>query len=155
MSRLEQLVKDAQRNVSLVERAYGSFPISVAQVCGAEEVRDAIEWLDRLAAERRKLPEWDGDASDDLWRVQKGLSELLGILIARFPAEVAASLVSKEEETRTWGARAMNANPSAELIVPLKEALALEQEPLAAKVMKSALSACRKKRNWLSRLLKQ
>lgn len=141
-SRLQALLDSAHGGRSAVERAYGGVPVSIAAECGADEIREIIARLDQLAAARREVPEWDGDASDDVWRAQQGWSGVLAALVPRFPHEVGAALASPERETRFWGALAIQQSPHPELVSSLDAALTSETDELARRAMEEARAAC-------------
>ncbi|MBJ3783466.1 hypothetical protein [Devosia sediminis] len=66
---------------------------------GADDVAAIVRWMDRLAGERDELPDWDGDAADDIWRAQRDLAMLLTGLGKRFAGEVEAALAGASPET--------------------------------------------------------
>ncbi|MCB9897649.1 MAG: hypothetical protein H6825_06580 [Planctomycetes bacterium] len=151
MSRLQELIDAAYEGVSAVDRAYTPLPLSIANACGVDEVRELVDRLDALSVEREELPTDDGDARDDVWRAQERLTPLLAELVERFPEECAATLHSPHSATRFWGARAMHDSHSRHVVDALDAALARETDEPVREMLTQALEACGHKRGWLSR----
>jgi hypothetical protein len=55
MSALQALIRKAQESRDVQERLYGPFPIGIAHECGAAEVLDIAQTLDRLEAEKAAM----------------------------------------------------------------------------------------------------
>jgi hypothetical protein len=141
MSRLDELVAAAHQGRTQMERIYDPFPLSIARLCGAAEVSEIVARLDRLAAFKETVEDWDGDAQDDVWRDQRALAALLTHLLPRFPVEVAATLQSSQPSTRFWGAWAMTERPTRGLRNALAAALSSESHPLNKEMIGKALQA--------------
>ena len=117
MGKLQELISRATEGIPPVVLNYSeSLPEGIARHCGADEVAELIATLDKSCAERDVHETgddaWDGDTSDDIWRYQKRLASLLPDLIAPFPKEVAAGLVSEHSSTRLWIAVALKSSPA-------------------------------------------
>lgn len=67
-----------------------------------EDIADMLTWMERLAAEKADLPEWDGDSSDDISRAQMELARLLIVLVTRFDLDPHVTFASAGEETARW-----------------------------------------------------
>ena len=154
MSKLQVLLEDVYRGKSALERTYCSFPLDIAGKCGPDEIGEVIDRLDRLCEEKRNIEEWDGDGSDDIWRSQKGYSQLLEKLTSTYPKQVAAGLKSPEEGTRFWVAHAFMQVPN-EKVIPELEEYSLEATSEQHKeVGLAALTACRKRLKFFQRWFK-
>lgn len=54
---------------------------TIARRCGPREVADLKARLAEVDAAKREIPDWDGDASDDIWfaeQLSRGVLLLLG-----------------------------------------------------------------------------
>ncbi len=154
MNKLQVLLEDAYRGKSALDRAYGSFPVDIAEKCGPDEISEVIGRLDRLCEEKRSIEEWDGDGSDDIWRSQKGYSQLLEKLTSKYPTQIATGLKSPEEGTRFWIAHAFMQAPSEKVIPELEEYYSEATLKHHKDVGHAALTACKKKLKFFQRWFK-
>ena len=146
MGNLQAILDQARASTDIQTWAYGDWPPGIAARLGAPEVLEIIERLDALDRERSEVPGWDGDAGDDIWRMQRNFSRLLAAVAHRHPAEVSVGLGSLRPATRLWTALAIEAAPAAELVGPLETALAAETDENTARALAGALEACGKAR---------
>ena len=146
MSDLQAILDQAREAIGVQTWLYGEWPPVIASKLGATEVLEIIERLDALDRERGEVPGWDGDASDDIWRMQRNFSRLLAAVAHRHPAEVSVGLGSLNPATRLWTALAIKAAPAAEFVDPLETALAAETDENTARALAEALEACGKPR---------
>jgi len=49
----------------------------IAARCGPDELRELKQRLLDLDAAETEIPEWDGDASDDIWRARQMFTAIL------------------------------------------------------------------------------
>jgi len=152
MSRLQELIDESNKDNSLMEKVYGSFPVGIAKDCGIEEVIEIIKRLDELSEEKEKIESWDGDSMDDIWRVQNGFSELLEKILPKYASEVIAGLKSNKSETQFYISYALLKSPTTEAISPLAEYLLNDIPQHQREIGESALKACKNKRGILTRL---
>uniref|UniRef100_UPI0025E4D29A hypothetical protein n=1 Tax=Sulfurovum sp. TaxID=1969726 RepID=UPI0025E4D29A len=145
MSRLQQLIDNASKEKSLMEKAYGDFPVEIASECGKSEVKEIIERLDALSSEKTEVEEWDGDTQDDIWRAQSGFSELLENILPNYASDICKGLESKYTDTRFYICYALSNSPSAEAVDPLSEYMKSEMSEEHRDIVLSALKACKKK----------
>jgi hypothetical protein len=151
MGKLTELIIEAKKDKCLQQRNYGRFPFEISEQCGLEEVKDILQKLQELAEERKNIEEWDGDSQDDIGRAQMNFSELLQLLITRYPKEIALGLKIQNQEARYWVAAAFEKSPSSLVIVELAEYLLNEMSDAHRKSGESALKACKAKKSIFSR----
>ena len=151
MGRLKDLISAAQSGKDIQQRLYGKFPLEIAEICGPEEVKDILLRLQELSEEKENIEEWDGDSQDDIWRAQKNFSELLQLLVGKYPKEVALGLKSHSQEARFWVANAFEKSPSPHVVADLAEYLLGEMPEWHRKTGAAALKACKAKRGIFGR----
>ena len=139
---LQQLLEEAQNEKSPQERGYGRFPIEIAERCGRAEVKEILQRLDTLGSDKASLPAWDTDSQDEIWRVQKGFSEVLERLTAKYIDELVLGFESEVNETAFWVAHAILNAPNDKAIEPLVSYLERDIPELNRKVASEALAAC-------------
>lgn len=153
MSNLQSILDEACEAAGIQAWLYGDWPPGIAARLGAAEVAEIIQRLDALDAERDELPAWDGDAGDDVWRLQRNYARLLSAVARKHPAELCEGLGSPRRSTRLWTAQAMKDAPDAEFVAGLEAALSAERDEIAIRALSEALEACRKRPSLLARLL--
>ena len=144
MSRLVALLKEARASQGVQKGLYGPFPVHIAESCGPPEISEIIDRLDTLSAEFHAIEEWDGETRDDIWRAQKGFSELLEQLTAHYPTEIAHGLKSNSATTRFWVAHAFSRAPTSNARPELEQALRTEDSELTRSVLISAIASSMK-----------
>ena len=154
MSRLQQLIDNAIKEKSIIEKAYGAFPVEIASDCGKSEVKEIIERLDELSLEKTKVEKWDGDTQDDIWRAQSGFSELLENILPKYVSDICKGLKSEYNDTRFYICYALSKSPSSEAIDTLSEYVENEMSKDHREIAFSALKACKKKIGIFKRLFK-
>lgn len=142
MSRIQELLEKAYQGKSAIERSYSSFPLEIYGECGATEVAEIISRLDQLCEDKRNIENWDGDASDDIWKAQYNFSQLLEKLTPEYPKQVVAGLKSHEEGTRFWVAHAFTQSPNAYVVSELQDYLRGSMVEHHKEVAVAALEAC-------------
>lgn len=154
MGKLTELINEAQKHKNIQQKLYGRFPFEISEQCGSEEVKDILQKLQDLAVEKENIEEWDGDSQDDIWYAQKSFSELLQLLIAKHPKEIALGLKLQNQEARYWVAAAFEKSPSPLVVGELAEYLLNEMPEWHRKSGESALKACKAKKSFFGRWLK-
>ncbi|MDQ8183848.1 hypothetical protein [Pelagicoccus sp. SDUM812005] len=141
---LQSLLNRAQKGKNLQERAYGKFPVEIADQCKEEEISEILQRLDELGIEKENLPNWDGDSQDDIWRVQKGFSETLERLTDKYTSLIVRGLRSGVPDTTFWIAHTFWKSPNKNAVEALTEYLKKDITELHRKIASDALEACRK-----------
>ncbi len=152
MSKLRELLERAYEGKDIQEKVYGRFPFEISSECGAEEVIEIIQSLDRFQKEKEKVEDWDGDSQDDYWRLQKDYSKLLSTLTTEYPQEVVSGLKSECAETRFWVACALSESPTPKAVSAIKEYLASEMPKHHRSTAEKALKTCNARVGILSRI---
>jgi len=106
--------------------------------------------LQRFEHEKRELPEWDGDSSDDIWRAQVSFSKLLSGVSDEYLSLVGDGLKSDSESVRFYTAMALKDRGAVVAKPWLQTALLAEGKDLNRRILREALEACSKKRNFLN-----
>ena len=101
----------------------------IGRQCGAAEIESIVARLDGLARDKQALPDWDGDASDDIYRAQSFFSQILGTVPKQHVPAVAGGLKSAFADTRLWVALALEVHGDQAALLPLAAALEREADP--------------------------
>ena len=108
ISGLTSMLGYASRDLAPGERIPDDRLPDVGRYCRIAEIEEVIARLDKLAAEKRALPDWDGDSQDDVAHTQRMLARILATVPERYEPVVRQGLASEEEETRRWVALALD-----------------------------------------------
>ncbi|MCB1497464.1 MAG: hypothetical protein KDJ86_16915 [Bauldia sp.] len=100
--RIRRLIVEAARGLDPWETIPEARLATVAERCGPQEVAEIVTELERLAEEKAQSPDWDGDASDDIWRAQKMYADILGRVDPAFLGDVAKGFASPAGDARIW-----------------------------------------------------
>jgi hypothetical protein len=144
MSRYQLLIRDVLSKLDFQQRAYGDWPLGISKDFGSEEVAEAIAHIAILEQSKAKAEEWDGDATDDIWREQKNIARLLSSIDHKYVPEISRGLSHQERSVRFWIAWLIGETPCKEFIQPLDRALGCENDELCQKMYRAALEKCKK-----------
>ncbi|MCB1488175.1 MAG: hypothetical protein KDJ88_12050 [Bauldia sp.] len=136
--RIRQLIVEAAEGLDPWEAIPEARLTGVAVRCGPAEVAEIVAELEKLAEERRALPEWDGDSSDDIWRVQKMYGDILGQLDPALLGEVAKGFASPDADARMWVVIGLESHGTPALS-PLRERLGSEADETVRQVIAAAI----------------
>lgn len=150
MNSVQKLMKEARGDLEPWIEIPEDRILSVAKKCGPTEIAEALSMLQRFEQERRELPEWDGDSSDDIWRAQVTFSKLLSGVPDEYLSLVADGLKSNSESVRFYAALALKDRGATVAKPWLQTALLAEGKDLNRRVLREAIEACSKKRHFLN-----
>lgn len=77
MSKLQELIDKARSGLSVQENISDVGWQAIATQCGAAELAEIQERINKLRAELETVEEWDGDTQDDLYFAISTLTRLL------------------------------------------------------------------------------
>lgn len=141
MSGLTRLVIDARHDLGPWDRLPKDRLAWIGEKCGAAEIDAAIVWLDELARERDRLPDWDGDGRDDVARAQEMIRGVLANVPGRYIDVVASGLHSPEWSTRAYVAMALAGHGRTVAVPILRDALAREEDDTARQLIAMTLAS--------------
>jgi hypothetical protein len=78
MSKLQELIDKAGLGLSVQENISDAGWQAIAAQCGAAELIEIQEGINKLRAELETVEQWDGDTQDDLYFAISTLTGLLG-----------------------------------------------------------------------------
>jgi hypothetical protein len=150
MNSVQKLLKEARGDLEPWIEIPDERILSTAKKCGATEIAEALSMLYQFEQERRALPEWDGDSSDDIWRAQVAFSKLLSGVPDEHLALVAEGLKSDSESVRFYTALALKDRGACVAKQWLQAALLAETRDLNRRILREAIDACSKKGGFLN-----
>jgi len=107
ISSLEAMLRNAGHDLAPGEPIPETRADEIGSNSGVAEIEEIITRLDQLARDKNALPDWDGDAQDDVARAQALFARILASVPIRYINDVRRGLESPEAQTRTWIALAL------------------------------------------------
>lgn len=150
MNSVQKLLKEARGDLEPWIEIPEESILSAAKKCGPTEIAEALSMLLQFERERRELPEWDGDSSDDIWRAQGMVSKLLSGVPDEHLSLVAEGLRSNSQSVRFYTAQALKDRGATVSKQWLQAALLAETRNLNRRILGEAIEACSKKRAFLN-----
>lgn len=109
--------------------------------CEAAHVPEMLTRLTQLADERDRLPAWDGDSADDIWRAEILFIRILNLLAERYLPMVLSGLDSPSSRVRCYVVQALKDQRDAMVRQRLQTLFQQETDELVLLSLRDALQS--------------
>jgi len=140
VSCLDTWLREARRGLDPWQPTPAEVAARIGRQCSRAEIEAALARIDALAAERDRLPEWDGDTSDDIWQAQRTFQHILANIPPVHAAHVTAGLRSPRTETRMIVALALSHLDHETVAPALRAALDTDPDSGVRSILATALA---------------